>query len=162
MISRLHQHSRSDRGGALVELAVSLPLLVVILAGTVDFARVFYASVSLTNAARAGAMWGASKVSRSAPSEYATIEAKAISATNLTGVTASASRLCMCADNAGAFTPTSPPNDCDAACPTGSGGHIVMTVTVTTSKTFTTMMNILPGVPNSIPLSRAATLRVVN
>jgi len=159
MFSSIRQRSESDRGSALVELAVSLPLLVVILAGTVDFARVFYASVSLTNAARAGAMWGASKVSRSAPSEYPTIEAKAVSATNLTGVTAQATRLCMCATDSGTFSPTSPANDCDATC---SGGHIVMTVTVTTSKTFTTLMNILPGVPNSIPLSRAATLRVVN
>jgi Flp pilus assembly protein TadG len=160
MFNRFRLRSGSDRGSALVELAVSLPLLVVILAGTVDFARVFYASVSLTNAARAGAMWGASKVSRSAPSEYPTIEAKAVSATNLTGVTAQATRLCMCATDSGTFSPTSPTaNDCNATC---SGGHIVMTVTVTTSKTFTTMMNILPGVPNSIDLHRSATLRVVN
>jgi Flp pilus assembly protein TadG len=149
---------RQDRGGALVELAVALPLLVVILAGTVDFARVFYASVSLTNAARAGAQWGASKTSRS--DQFATIESTAEAATSLPGVTASATRLCMCATDSGTFSATSPtPNDCSATC---SGGHIVMTVTVTANSRFTTIMNILPGVPSTIDLSRAATLRVVN
>src|SRR5260221_3845737 len=47
--------STRERGSALVELAIALPLLVAVLVGTTDFARVFYLATELTNAARAGA-----------------------------------------------------------------------------------------------------------
>lgn len=153
---------RRSEGGALVELAVSLPILVMILAGTVDFARVFNMSVSLTNAARAGAQYGAYSVANSG--DTATMQTTATSSTNISGVAANASRTCMCATDAGVFSATSPSaNNCSAAasvaCPTG---HVVITVTVTTSKTFSTLMSVLPGVPSSINLVRSATLRVVN
>src|SRR5205823_4860682 len=46
---------RGDRGAAMVELAFGLTFLAVILVGTVDFARIFYFSMELTSAARAGA-----------------------------------------------------------------------------------------------------------
>src|SRR3954453_1086869 len=50
---------RSERGAALVELALSTPLLVVMIVGAVDFARAFYTAMELTNAARAGAQYAA-------------------------------------------------------------------------------------------------------
>lgn len=46
---------RSERGAALVELAVALPLLLVIMVGTIDFGRAFRTAMIVTNAARAGA-----------------------------------------------------------------------------------------------------------
>ena len=154
---------RGTEGGALVELAVSLPILVVILAGTVDFARVFNMSVSLQNAARAGAQYGAYSVANSG--DTSTMQTTATgSIPQVTGVTATASRACMCATDAGVFSNTSPSaNNCTAAastaCPTG---HVVITVTVTATKTFSSLMSVLPGVPSSINLARSATLRVVN
>ncbi len=45
------------RGVAVVELAVLLPLLVFLFVVTVDFARVYYFSLTLQNCARAGAMY---------------------------------------------------------------------------------------------------------
>src|SRR5204863_18342 len=53
---------RSRRGVAVVELAVLLPLLVMIFLITVDFARVFYFSLTLTNCARAGALYACDPV----------------------------------------------------------------------------------------------------
>lgn len=44
-----------QRGQSLVELAIMLPLLVTLLLGAVDFARVFYTQVAISNAARVGA-----------------------------------------------------------------------------------------------------------
>jgi Flp pilus assembly protein TadG len=45
----------SSRGQALVELAIILPLLALLLVMAIDFGRVFFGWVSLTNAARIGA-----------------------------------------------------------------------------------------------------------
>lgn len=46
---------RAERGQALVELALITPILFALLLGTVDLGRVFYAMISVTNAAREGA-----------------------------------------------------------------------------------------------------------
>jgi Flp pilus assembly protein TadG len=45
---------RSDHGAVAVELALVLPLLLVLVFGIVDFGRAFNAQVSLTQAAREG------------------------------------------------------------------------------------------------------------
>jgi Flp pilus assembly protein TadG len=47
--------SRGERGAALVEFALALPLLLVILAGIVDFGFAFQRYEVITNAAREGA-----------------------------------------------------------------------------------------------------------
>lgn len=47
--------SRPDRGAAAVEFAIILPLLLILVAGIVDFGRLLYAEVMVTNAAREGA-----------------------------------------------------------------------------------------------------------
>lgn len=51
-------HDR-QRGQSLVELALVLPILLVLLAAALDLGRVFYATVSLNNAAREGALQAA-------------------------------------------------------------------------------------------------------
>lgn len=43
-----------DRGAAAVEFAIILPLLLVLIAGIVDFGRVFYVNTLASNAAREG------------------------------------------------------------------------------------------------------------
>ncbi|MFX4287862.1 TadE/TadG family type IV pilus assembly protein [Janibacter sp. G349] len=44
-----------DRGAAAVEMAIVLPLLLLVLGGIIDFGRYFLAEVQLTNAVREGA-----------------------------------------------------------------------------------------------------------
>lgn len=149
----------SERGSALVELAVSLPLLVLIFVGTVDFGRVFYTAIALTDAARAGAQFGAFTAGQSG--NIAGMQTTAVNAVNTAGITAVASRTCQCATSSGTFTPTVLANDCTSAeliaCPLM---HRVITVTVTTTKTFTTVISGFPGIPSSVVLTRSATLRV--
>jgi Flp pilus assembly protein TadG len=159
MHARLDRQRR-DTGSALVELAICLPVLVLVMIGTIDFARVFYTSISLSNAARAGAQYGAYNLAQSG--DTATMQTTATGATNLTGVTAAASRSCQCATDLGVFSYTSPTlNDCTSPETTSCGvNHLVVTVTVTASKTFTTIMSHFPGIPNSLSLSRAATMRI--
>ncbi len=50
---------RGETGQSLVEFALILPLLILLLFGTIEFGRVFSSSLVLTNAAREGARLGA-------------------------------------------------------------------------------------------------------
>ena len=148
------RHVAADQGSALVELAVALPVLVLLLLGAADFARVFSTSIALTDAARAGAQYGAYSLARS--TDTGGMQSTAQAAVNVSGVAASASRSCYCApDNGSAFTAAA----CSATCT--SSQHLLVTVSVTASKTFTTSSQ-LPGIPSSIALSRTATMRVAN
>jgi Flp pilus assembly protein TadG len=154
----------SDTGAALVELAITMPMLVLILVGTIDFARVFYTGIALENAARAGAQYGSNSLGQSG--DFAGMQNAAINSVNTTGISAVASRLCQCATLDGAtFSNTSPSaNNCSATESVACGsGRLVITVTVTTSKTFT-LTAPYPGMPwgSGVPLTRAATMRVVN
>jgi len=50
---------RGDGGQALVETAMTLPLLALMLLGAFEFSRVAYSAIEVTNAARAAAQYGA-------------------------------------------------------------------------------------------------------
>ncbi len=49
---------KNGRGQALVELALALPLLILLLFGTMEFGRIFHSYLVLTNASREGARAG--------------------------------------------------------------------------------------------------------
>ena len=49
------RHRADDRGATLVELALVLPILVLLVFGIVEFGRAYNAQVTLTHAAREGA-----------------------------------------------------------------------------------------------------------
>ena len=71
------------RGAAVVELAVLLPLLILLFVIAVDFSRAYFFSLTLQNCARAGAMYASDPVvARESP--YANVtEAALADATNL-------------------------------------------------------------------------------
>jgi Flp pilus assembly protein TadG len=48
-------HERRERGAAALEMAIVLPLLLVLIGGIVDLGRLFFAEIMVTNAAREGA-----------------------------------------------------------------------------------------------------------
>ena len=148
------QAARADAGSAIVELSVVLPMLVIVMVGTIDMARVFYTAMELTNAARAGAQFGAANPANSSNiPQMGTIATSAVNISFNTPV--ASSPVCECAaDDGSSFAATS----CTSTtCP--GGQHRVITVSVTTSTTFNLIMpSVLPF--GSIPLSRTATLRV--
>ena len=149
--------SRSETGSALVELAVALPMLMLLLVGTADFARVLYMTIELTNAARAGAQFGATDVGSSV--DGAGIQSTAAAAAPdvvplVTSVNPLATAACMCATDSGTF---SGGGSCYANC--GSSGHMVIFVQADASKTFTTIAGI-PGVPRTLNVHRRAQMRV--
>jgi Flp pilus assembly protein TadG len=137
-----------DSGAALVEFALSLTLMCVILLGTIDFGRVFYTAMALTNAARAGAQYGAQSNAKS--SDTSGMQTAAINSISLdvSSVSALAARACTCNGTAMGSCP-----------PTGScGGTVRIYVTVTAKKTFTTLTS-FPGFPHTVTLTRAASMR---
>jgi Flp pilus assembly protein TadG len=55
---RTMKHIKSERGQSLVELAISISILVFLLAGAVEFGLVFFQYVQLRDAAQEGALYG--------------------------------------------------------------------------------------------------------
>lgn len=48
-------NARRERGASLVEFAIVLPLLLLVIGGLIDFGRLYFTEVMITNAAREGA-----------------------------------------------------------------------------------------------------------
>lgn len=142
---------RSERGAALVELALAVPMLIIVLIGIADFARVFYHAAGLTNAARAGAQYGAQSVVWSAASTQAAAESA--SPTTQPYTVSTPARTCGCMDDAGAnFAAVA----CSASC--ASGRHMAVFVTVSASKTFSSVMT-FGTFPPPVNLVRGVTMR---
>lgn len=74
-----------QRGQNLVELALLLPILLWFCLGLVDFGRVFYTQIGLTNAAREGARYAAA---RAPTCNESLIDAKALAEQPGVGLTA--------------------------------------------------------------------------
>jgi hypothetical protein len=56
------KHKRDARSGnVIIELALVLPLLALVLLGTADFGRLFYETITVQSAARAGVQYGVHK-----------------------------------------------------------------------------------------------------
>ena len=137
----------AEAGSAFIELGLMFPVLLLILVGAIDFARVFFAGIALTNAAEVGAMYGARSVTGS--SDLTGMQDASIAdAADLSGVTAAATQYCNCGNGTA--------HSCPVTC-TGSTAHTY--VSVSTSYTFTPLFPI-PGIPSSIPMTRTAVMRV--
>ena len=143
----------NERGGALVELALGLPLLALVLFGTIDFGRVFYHAMAVSHAARAGAQYGSQNLGYamddSAMSSVATTDATAhdLSASFFT---VTSSHACYCYDGSA---------ETSLACTAGTcASQLRVYVTVTASHGFTTVAS-YPGIPHTLTVTRAARMR---
>lgn len=72
MLKRTQKFPRSERGQSLVELAITLPILVLLLLGTLDFGMAIFSYSMLRDAAQEGAFYGSFN-----PSNIAEIENRA-------------------------------------------------------------------------------------
>ena len=144
---RLRNLKRSETGGAMVELAVIVPVLVLIAIGVMDYARVYFTSVAVANAARAGAEWGAyemGRVNRSTENQNFAKQDGAEAGV----ITVTSGSYCECS---GAKV------SCSTTC--GAYGNPRVFVTDTASKTVTMLLR-YPGLPATVTVRRAATFRV--
>lgn len=87
--------NKSGRGQASVELALSLPLLLMMFLVVVETGRAFYIAISVANAARAGVQYGSQNLTTAG--DNSGMETAATNdAPNIAGITATANAfLCM-------------------------------------------------------------------
>jgi Flp pilus assembly protein TadG len=133
MFSRARKGARSRRRGvAAVELAILLPVLAFLFVVAVDFARLFYFSLTVMNCARNGAMYG-SDPAAAGQSAYKSIEEAALAdASNLSPAPTVSSKTVSDAN----------------------GNHVEVTVTWQ----FSTVTQ-FPGVPGTVNLVRTVRMR---
>ncbi len=157
LAARLGEAKKSERGSSLVELALLLPLLTLMLLGVVEIGRIFYVSIEVNNAARAGAAYGAqSNITAGDTAGMARIAQD--DAPDVPGLKASASYYCACSTDTGTLTNLgSGTAGCEDTCP--SGDHEIIFVEVYTSASFTTLSG-FPGLPTPFTTYGKAVMRV--
>jgi len=157
-------------GQALVELALALPVLLLLALGVIELGRYAYISILVGNAAHAGAVFGSQSTSASSDQtgiknaayyDFAgTVPGAADATTTHTNglyvadLTVISSVACGC-DAAGTISNFA----CDSA-PSCATGHWVAIVTVTASGTFNSLFN-YPGIPSPLIIQRTSSMRIL-
>lgn len=122
----------SRRAIATVEFALVAPMLLLLLAGVLDFAMFLRTATCASDAARAGAEWGSRGAN--ADTDYAGMQSAALnSAPGVTGMTASTARTCKCVDGSAI--------SCSSTCTTGG---LLIYVQVTTRVAAHTVFDYAP------------------
>ena len=125
------------------------PLLLLLVFGAGDFGRVMYYGITLENAARAGAAFGAQSTGHLTDSTNIRTAAQQ-EAQNIGSITVTSSRVCEC--------PAGTAVSCGTNSCAGYGAPLAF-VEVTATTTFTPLTGAFPGIPASTLLSRTAKVR---
>jgi len=133
------------RGAAAAELAVVLPLLVFLFVAVVDFGRVYYYALTVTNCARNGALY-ASDPQHQADSPYTVRDSDGVIDLNASVIQA-----------ARAEAPAELREHLTVIPPNPPGGPGVGPVSVTVVYPFNTISR-FPGIPDSWQLTRTVTM----
>ena len=137
---------RRSEGQSLIETALVFPILVTLLIGAADLARIARASIAVSNAAKAGVQYG-TESGFTAQDSTGIATAAANEASNLT-LTTSSSYSCVCSDGSAS---TCQNTDCATS-------HVVETVTVNTQTDVTPLIH-LPGLPSTYTVKGLAVQR---
>ena len=130
-------------------MALLSPLLLLLVLGAGDFGRIMYHAITLTNAARAGAAWGAQSTAHLNDTSGIQLAADE-EAVNIGAITVASNRICEC------------PGGTVVACSLQSCagyGQPLAFVEVTTSATFTPLSASFPGIPDATLVTRVAKVR---
>lgn len=147
----LPRRKSAQHGGALLEVALFSPLLLLMSVGTVDCGRIVYEDIALERAAMAGAQWGAQSTSPSEDLDGIKVAVLKDLGDGLSanGIATTAERYCSCPDESVV--------DCDSGTCGGSARPAVY-VRVEVTKTFATILD-YRGLPGEISLIRDAQVR---
>lgn len=141
--------AKRECGQALIETAVTLPLLLLLLGGAIEIGRAAYASIEVSNAALAGVEYGTQN-SQTAADTSGIQTAASNDAQNITLGTTTVSHSCICSNGSAS---TCQPTDC-------SGANIETILTVQTQASFDPGFH-LPGLPTSVSLNGQASQKVL-
>jgi Flp pilus assembly protein TadG len=133
------------RGGSLIEFALAAPTLLLLLAGVLNYAMALRVAIAVSDAARAGAQYGSLTPANAA--DTSGMSAAALnSAPELTGMTATASKVCKCAADS---------VSCSSTC---ASGPLDVYAQVTARATAPNWFR-YPGLPFSGAVAATATMR---
>jgi len=149
--SMLRKLIQDNRGNAMVEFGLILPVLTVMAFGAADFGRLFIESAILAGASKSGAVQGYRTTRDS--TDIAAMESRILSDVGeLPGVTAKGETFCDCPDNPGVAV------SCTTTTCAGYGLPRVY-VKATAAKKLSTLGR-YPGIPNEVDMSVKSYLRV--
>ena len=137
-----------ERGQSLIELAVSVPVLAMLLFGSIETAKVIYAFVEVSDAAMAGVQYG-TRNPISAADSAGIQNAAAADVPNL-NINTTSSLSCICSDGSASNCQTT---DCP-------NSNIETVVTVQTQSTIDPMIH-LPGLPDTYTVQGQAIQKVL-
>jgi Flp pilus assembly protein TadG len=144
-----------DDGSNVVELAVLMPVLLLLLAGAVDFGRAYYVAIEVNSAAHAGALYGSQN-----PTDTAgMIAAAQLDASDITLQLPTVTSGCECFDRSNYSTSLATcMSEADPCVVNGNVGNLVYWSQVTTSATYNSILK-FPGLPASLTLTGQSTMR---
>ena len=163
---------RDNRGSAIVELALTTPLFVLLIMGAAEIGRVAYYAIEIENAARAGASYGSVNISNAANNPSLVQQAALNDAPDLPNLTATAGTACVCetytyASGSSSYNPSSGTVSCSSSTAqncteddTIAVQSNITYVTVTTQVSLDPLVH-LPGLPKKYNLSGNAQLRTL-
>ena len=140
-----------QKGQAMIELAIILPILLALTVGIIEIGRLAYFSFEISDAARAGAQYGTMTLGN-AESDANVLQAAQNNAVDMPGLTASRHMSCVCPGTAGVTT-----GDCTSQI-TGCSYPMVY-LTVTTMYTLNPLFH-YPGIPDTFNLTGVSTMPV--
>jgi Flp pilus assembly protein TadG len=142
---------QGEVGQSIIEMAFVLPLLLLLLLGTIELGRMAYFSIEVRNAALAGAEYGMQSTVNA--SNAAGIQTAAVNdGPNVPGLSATPAPTHSCVCSTGSTAPNCALSDC-------TGSRLIEYVQVNTTATVTTLFH-YPGVPSSFVLNGKAVMRV--
>jgi Flp pilus assembly protein TadG len=139
-----------DRGQSVLELALILPLLLLLMVGVIEIGRFAYYSILVANAARAGAQYGAQSLTTAAD-QTGISNAGQNDAQNVTGLLVTSTQRCGCSGTG--LSGTCPATGCAAP------DHPLVYVQVTATGDFNPLFQ-YPGVSNAFSVTSTETMRV--
>jgi Flp pilus assembly protein TadG len=149
--------ARSESGTSLVEFALVAPVIIFLLVGLIEIGRFAFFSILAANAARAGAQYGAQNLMTAYDSAGIT-NAALQDGQNLSNWTAAGAGIVvqqLCAVSGGSPRPCGDPSN--SAPPQNTIYYVKVQVT----GLFNSLLN-YPGIPNSLPISGSAMMRVAS
>lgn len=149
---RLHAAIEESQGGSLVELALIMPIFTLLLVGAVDFARLAYAGIEVSNGARAGVLYGAQN--HTTAMDATGMKLAAVNeAADVSPVTATANSSCTCT-NGTVITCSNAGTLCVS--PARTLEYVQVTTSTTVNPVFTYFT-----LPSTVTLNGSATMRVL-
>ena len=149
----MRKRDRSKLGGAItVELALTANLLILMMVGAADFARVFFNAVTVGNASGTASFFGSQDAIKSV--NYSLIDGVVTDDTSdVEGVSSTPTLYCDCPDSSGGVSVSC----IDGTCSDYGNPRVYSKVVV--QQTFEPLLP-WPGVPNPVVLTRETYTRV--